>query len=170
MNSFERRNKIKEILKNTKGPIKGTSLASMMDVTRQVIVQDIAILRAEGLKVLSTPQGYVLDVLEKSKLKRVIASKHYYDRTEEELNIIVDNGGKVLDVIVEHPYYGELKGLLMLSSRYDVEKFMECLKDGKASLLSSLTEGIHLHTIEADSKETLDRIEKELKAKGFLIE
>ncbi|SNX53103.1 transcription repressor NadR [Thermoanaerobacterium sp. RBIITD] len=170
MNTFERRNKIKEILKNTKGPIKGTSLASMMDVTRQVIVQDIAILRAEGLKVLSTPQGYVLDVLEKSKLKRVIASKHYYDRTEEELNIIVDNGGKVLDVIVEHPYYGELKGLLMLSSRYDVEKFMECLKDGKASLLSSLTEGIHLHTIEADSKETLDRIEKELKAKGFLIE
>jgi transcriptional regulator of NAD metabolism len=169
MNSADRRNKIKEILKNTKEPIKGTYLASMMDVTRQVIVQDIAILRAEGLKVLSTPQGYLLDVAEKNRYKKVIACKHYFDRTEEELNIIVDNGGKVLDVIVEHPYYGELKGLLMLSSRYDVEKFMKCVRGGKALLLSTLTEGVHLHTIEADSNEILERIEDKLGEKGFLI-
>lgn len=170
MNTELRRNKIIDILKNSKEAVSGTDLAKMFSVTRQIIVQDIAILRAKGIKILSTPQGYIIDVSKKGSIKRVYASKHGYDRTEEELNLIVDNGGKVLDVIVEHPYYGELKGLLMLSSRYDVAKFMDCIKEGKAMLLSSLTEGVHLHTVEADSEDVLDRIGKALNEKGFLIE
>lgn len=76
----------------------------------------------------------------------------------------------MLDVIVEHPFYGEIKGLLMLSSRYDVSKFMGFVKEGKATLLSSLTDGVHLHTVEGENKEVLDRIQKVLKEKGFLIE
>jgi len=170
MNSAERRDKILEILKTEREPVKGNRLADVFGVTRQVIVQDIAILRAEGIKILSTPQGYILSLNYKGKYTKVIASKHYFDRTEEELNTIVDNGGKVLDVIVEHPLYGEIKGLLMISSRYDVERFMENVKNAKATLLSSLTEGVHLHTVEANSKEVLDRIEKKLKEKGFFVE
>lgn len=166
----ERRNRIAEILKDKEQAVSGSELAKMFGVTRQVIVQDIAILRAKGLKILSTPQGYIIEVSKKDTVKRVFASRHGYDRTEEELNLIVDNGGKVLDVIVEHPFYGELKGLLMLSSRYDVIKFMECIKEGKAMLLSSLTEGVHLHTVEAGSEDSLNRIEKVLHEKGFLIE
>lgn len=166
----ERRTKIIEILKNTKEAISGSDLAKLLGVTRQVIVQDIAILRAKGIRILSTPQGYVLDLEKENSVKRVFAVKHGYDRTEEELNLIVDNGGKVLDVIIEHPFYGELKGVLMLSSRYDVSKFMEFVKEGKATLLSSLTEGVHLHTVEADSEAVLNRIHKVLKEKGFLIE
>ncbi|MDI3310062.1 MAG: transcription repressor NadR [Thermoanaerobacterium sp.] len=170
MNSAERRDRILDILKAEEGPVKGNRLADILGVTRQIIVQDIAILRAEGIKILSTPQGYILSSSDKGKYTKVIASKHYFDRTEEELNTIVDNGGKVLDVIVEHPLYGEIRGLLMISSRYDVERFMDSVENGKATLLSSLTEGVHLHTIEADSKEVLDRIEKKLKEKGFFVE
>jgi hypothetical protein len=166
----ERRNKIVEILKNAKEPISGSDLAKRFGVTRQIIVQDIAILRAKGIKILSTPQGYVIDTAKENTVKRVFAVKHGYERTEEELNLIVDNGGKVLDVIVEHPFYGEIKGLLMLSSRYDVSKFMGFVKEGKATLLSSLTDGVHLHTVEAENEEVLDRIQKALEEKGFLIE
>ncbi|ADQ07889.1 3H domain protein [Caldicellulosiruptor hydrothermalis 108] len=170
MRTEERRNKIIEILKNAKKAISGTELAKLFGVTRQVIVQDIAILRAKGIKILSAPQGYIIDHTKENSIKRVFAVKHECERTEEELNLIVDNGGKVLDVIVEHPLYGELRGLLMLSSRYDVSKFMEFVKEGKAKLLSSLTGGVHLHTVEADSEEVLNRIQKILKEKGFLME
>ncbi|AZT89616.1 transcription repressor NadR [Caldicellulosiruptor changbaiensis] len=170
MRTEERRNKIIEILKNAKKAISGTELAKLFGVTRQVIVQDIAILRAKGIKILSTPQGYIIDHTKENSIKIVFAVKHECERTEEELNLIVDNGGKVLDVIVEHPLYGELRGLLMLSSRYDVSKFMEFVKEGKAKLLSSLTGGVHLHTVEADSEEVLNRIQKILKEKGFLME
>ncbi|HHW57493.1 MAG TPA: transcription repressor NadR [Clostridia bacterium] len=170
MTAQERRKKILEILKEAKEPISGSELAKKFNVTRQIIVQDIAILRAKGIKILSTPQGYMVDRIQENRVKRVFAVKHGYDRTEEELNLIVDNGGKVLDVIVEHPYYGEIKGLLMLSSRYDISKFMECIKEGKATLLSSLTDGVHLHTVEAENEEALKRIQEALKEKGFLIE
>lgn len=170
MTAKERREKILEILKEAKEPVSGSELAKIFGVTRQIIVQDIAILRAKGSRIISTPQGYIVDLVREGTKKRVFAVKHGYERTEEELNLIVDNGGKVLDVIVEHPYYGELKGLLMLSSRYDVAKFMEVIKKEKAALLSSLTGGVHLHTVEAESDEALDRIEKALRDKGFLIE
>ncbi|MGB9679500.1 MAG: transcription repressor NadR [Thermoanaerobacteraceae bacterium] len=171
MNSQERRNSIVDILSKTLEPISGSELAKKFNVTRQIIVQDVAILRAEGVKIISTPQGYIKDFSTNGGfIKKVFAVRHDYDRTEEELNLIVDNGGKVLDVIVEHPFYGEIKGLLMVSSRYEVKQFMRYIENGKTTLLSSLTEGVHLHTVEAKDLETLERIQKALKEKGFLIE
>ena len=58
MNAGERRERIVEILSSSTQPVTGTSLASVLGVTRQVIVQDVAVLRARGEKILATPKGY----------------------------------------------------------------------------------------------------------------
>ena len=152
-------------------PIKGTELAEKFGVSRQVIVQDIALLRAKGEDILATPQGYI--VLKKEKaanIVRTIACKHTgYKEIEDELTTVVDMGGKVLDVIVEHPLYGEIKSPLMISSRLDVEEFMKNLKATNAEPLSSLTDGVHIHSIEAKNEETLKKIKAGLEEKGYLI-
>ncbi|MDI6601651.1 MAG: transcription repressor NadR [Thermoanaerobacteraceae bacterium] len=168
MDAEARRHRIIEILE--KGDVvSGSELSSRLGVSRQVVVQDIAILRAAGKKILSTPQGYCLEGNMQRKT-RIFACKHDMDKVYEELSTIVDYGGKVLDVIVEHPIYGELKGYLMISSRYDLDNFMKSIKESQGKLLSSLTGGVHLHTVEAESEAVLDRIEKALREKGFLMD
>jgi transcriptional regulator of NAD metabolism len=166
----ERRNCIKEILMNAEGPVTGSQLANRFKVSRQVIVQDIALLRASGQDILATPQGYLaVTAFTGTKILRTFAVKHDFEGLEKELYIFVDNGGKVLDVIVEHPLYGELKGMLMLSTRRDVEEFMKNLHSSNAQPLSLLTEGVHLHTIEADHPETMEMIERDLEKGGILL-
>ena len=171
MESTERRSEILNSLKQLEKPIKGTELAEKFGVSRQVIVQDIALLRAKGEDILATPQGYI--VLKKEKaanIVRTIACKHTgYKEIEDELTTVVDMGGKVLDVIVEHPLYGEIKSPLMISSRLDVEEFMKNLKATNAEPLSSLTGGVHIHSIEAKDEETLEKIKAGLGKKGYLI-
>ncbi len=151
-------------------PVAGTDLARHFRVSRQCVVQDIAILRAERNDILSTPQGYRLPVARASDTQReVIACQHGPERTEEELNILVDNGVRVLDVIVEHALYGEMRGSLMIESRADVQDFLRRWGSTKASLLSSLTRGVHLHTVEASRGETIARAKAELQRRGFLL-
>lgn len=171
MDSNSRRECIVKSLTEKEDPIKGTELANMFDVSRQVIVQDIAILRAAGEKILATPQGYMMMSLkENNKLIRAIVCKHFgYDEIEDELKTIIDLGGKVLDVIVDHPLYGEIKSPLMLNSRIDIQRFMDNLKEEQAEPLSSLTEGVHIHNIELPNEETYNRIKDELFKKGYLI-
>jgi len=165
----ERKQKILDNLKNN-GYLKGSELANIYNVTRQVIVKDIAILRAEGNDIIATPNGYFLNNLsEKNKIRKIIATKHKEDRLGRELEIMIDNGGKVLDVIVEHPIYGEIKANLMLDNRVDLASFMEKLKSKSAKPLSSLTDGMHLHTVEGDSQKILELIVYELDQEGFLI-
>lgn len=168
MDAAARRCRIIEMLENG-GVISGSELSSRLGVSRQVIVQDIAIMRAEGKKILSTPQGYRLEGNMQRKT-RIFACRHGMEDVYEELSTIVDYGGKVLDVIVEHPVYGELKGYLMISSRYDLDNFMRSIKESQGKLLSSLTEGVHLHTVEAESEAALERIEKALREKGFIMD
>lgn len=165
----KRRVKILLELKNKKY-IKGSDLAKFFKVTRQVIVKDIAILRAEGNDIIATPNGYFLheDSLEE-KIIQIIVTRHQADSMERELEIIIDNGGKVLDVIVEHPVYGEIRANLMLDNRADLSNFLEKSRNKKAKPLSSLTDGVHIHTIQADSREIIDRIIKQLNKEGFLI-
>lgn len=164
-----RKKRILEELKNS-GYLKGSELAEIFSVTRQVIVKDIAILRAEGNDIFATPRGYFLNIPGTAdRIRKVIATKHGRDNIERELEIIIDNGGKVLDVIVEHPVYGEIKANLMLENRTDLILFMENTERRKAKPLSSLTNGVHLHTIESDSQEILDRIVYNLDQEGFLI-
>lgn len=159
---------INELLENSK-PITGAALAKKYSVSRQVIVQDIALLRAQGIHVISTGEGYFISQPNEGMIKRAITVKHYMSDIEEELNIIVDNGGNVLNVIVSHPIYGEIEVDMMISSRKSVQKFMKSMSSNNFVPLMHLTGGEHLHIIEAEDEETLDDIENELFKKGYLV-
>jgi hypothetical protein len=168
MNSEDRRKKIGELLGESDNPIKGGSLADRMGVTRQVIVKDIAMLRASGEKIISTPEGYLKQKDQRHYQRRVFAVVHGSGEIEDELSTIVKFGGIIEDVIVEHELYGELRGMLMLKTLYDVQRFVEKVKSSKSEPLMALTGGIHLHTVMSESSEILDRIEEELRGKGYL--
>ncbi|WFA08368.1 transcription repressor NadR [Tissierella sp. Yu-01] len=171
METSERREAILDILNNTEVPVKGTALAEEFGVTRQVIVQDIAILRARGINILATAQGYMIPIkIDKRALeKKVLCNHKGITQMEEELNIIVDLGGKILDVIVDHPLYGEIKSPINVESRHEVSEFINNIKDTNAEPLSSLTQGLHLHTIEVKDEETYKRIKKALEDKRYLV-
>ncbi len=166
----KRRQLILKWLKEADAPISGNQLASRTNVSRQVIVQDISLLKAGNEPIMATPQGYIF-AEETSFLgeRRVIAVKHNKEQAAEELNILVDHGVTVVDVIVDHPIYGEITASLHLKSRFDVEKFIKKLQTTGATMLSGLTDGTHLHTLEADTKEQIDLAIQELDKAGFLI-
>ena len=170
MTGEERRTKIIEILRSSEEPVSGAELAKRLHVSRQVIVQDIALLRAVNRNIISTTRGYVLYIQEVQKVNRCFLVKHSDEEIEDELCTIVDNGGKVLDVIVMHDIYGEIITGLIIKSRNDVYDFVDKLKSRKTLPLKDLTGGVHLHTVEADSEAILDSIEKKLKEKKYLIE
>lgn len=169
MDGTKRRAEIFKILSSSKEPITGSALAKRFEVSRQVIVQDVAVLRAEGKDIIATPQGYLITKNQEPKLRQVIACQHDQADLAKELNIIVDHGGTVVDVIVEHPLYGELKGVLNLKSRYDVQKFMDKLESSNAKPLCFLTEGVHLHTIEAEDERVLQQIKTALTEAEILL-
>ncbi len=169
MDGEQRREEILKQLQKDRRPISGAYLSKCLDVTRQVIVQDIALLRASGNDILATARGYIFNQDTGSMIQRVVWVKHTSDESEDELNIIIDNGGRVRNVIIMHPIYGELVADLMLKTRREVKQFVDKLKTTKATTLLSLTEGIHMHTIEASTEEELDIIEEELNARGYLI-
>lgn len=165
----ERRRRIIAWMRAHGAPVRGGELAKRLRVSRQCLVQDVAILRASGEEILATPQGYRLPKGSIRSHQVLLACKHAPERTEEELQILVDNGVKVLDVIVEHPLYGELRGALMIESRTDVQDFLERVRSSRASLLSSLTRGVHLHTVEASRPEMIARAKTALRSHGFLL-
>lgn len=171
MEAWERRERMLNLLKNSNKPIKGTELSNMYQVTRQVIVQDIALLRARGENILATPQGYVIPKMSKKNymVKKIVCKHAKNSEMEDELKIIVDLGGKVIDVIVEHPLYGEIRGQLEIRSKLDLDEFIDNFRKTKAEPLSSLTEGIHLHTIEVENEEVFLKIKEALKNKNYLI-
>ena len=82
---------------------------------------------------------------------------------------MVDNGCQVVDVVVEHPIYGQLTGQLHLSSRYDVQEFSRSISESSAKPLSDLTGGIHLHTLRCPSEAAFQRVRSALEAEGFLL-
>lgn len=157
---------ILEIQKSDK-PVSASKLASRFGVSRQIIVGDIALLRAAGKQIIATPRGYILED-KPHPLEKKIAVCHGDDLLAKELYTIIDLGGMVVDVIVEHPIYGQLVGNLHLASRYDIDQFLNKVKT--ATPLSKLTSGVHLHTIRYPSIEVLERIEKALKEEGILLE
>jgi len=164
-----RRQRIIAWMRSHGGPVRGGELAKRLRVSRQCLVQDVAILRASGEEILATPQGYRLPKGPIRPHRALLACKHAPERTEEELQTFVDNGVKVLDVIVEHPLYGELRGALMIESRADVQDFLNHVRSSHASLLSSLTRGVHLHTVEASRPEMIARAKTALRRRGFLL-
>jgi len=166
MNGEERRTKIIELLKASNTPLSGTSLAGQLGVSRQVIVQDMALLRANSHTIVSTNQGYLLS--EDATVSRVFKVIHTDEQVEEELSLIVDCGGRVDDVFVSHKIYDIVKAPMNIRSRLDIRRFMDRLNSGKSSLLKNVTGGYHYHTVSADSEEILDYILQELDKKGFL--
>ena len=161
---MSRRDEILTEIKKSDVPVSAGTLAKKFHVSRQIIVGDVALLRAEGNKIIATPRGYVLE--EKKVLERKIAVCHTKEQIQEELYTIVDMGGFVKDVIVEHEFYGELCGKMHIASRYDVDCFLKRVQ--QVEPLSHLTHGLHLHTITFPDEETFHRIEKALEEKGFL--
>ena len=164
----QRRNTILSLLAESEHPISASALAQHCGVTRQVIVGDIALLRASGSNIAATARGYVLSQTGSGLLRR-LACRHVAADTAAELNTIVDCGCTVVDVSVEHPVYGEITGTLGLSSRYDVEQFVQRMDSADALPLSSLTEGVHLHTVLCPDEERFVRLREKLAAEGFLF-
>ena len=168
MEGNKRRENIIKILNQRSEPISGGELSKLLGVSRQVIVQDIALLRASDINILSTTKGYLLYPSDYPRVKRTIKVKHTTEQIEDELCTIVDNGGKVLDVFVIHEIYGEIATELVIRNRQDVYDFVKKVKEKQIVPLKELTAGVHLHTIEADSEKTLDRIENALREKKYL--
>lgn len=167
MRGEERRSALMDILRASVGPVSATALAEHLGVSRQIIVGDVALLRAGGENIAATPRGYIC-TRETCALRRTVACSHSAEQTGDELRIFVDNGCTVVDVIVEHPVYGQLVGALDLRSRYDVEEFLH--RSAGAAPLSSLTEGLHLHTLLCPDDAALARVKNQLREKGFLFE
>lgn len=164
----ERRNKIVELLLNSKEPLSGAALGKTTGVSRQVVVQDIALLRTQGHEILATPRGYVLET--PAHATRLIKVCHTEEQTEQELTAIVDLGGWVEDVMVNHRAYGKVQASLLIKSRRDIQNLKEQLKTGKSALLMNLTSGYHFHHICAENEEILDEIQNRLQEMGFLAE
>lgn len=168
MNTNERRERILDYLKAADHPLSATALAQKLSVSRQIIVGDVALLRAAGADITATPRGYVLE-RPRTGFIRTVACLHSGEAMEQELTLIVDQGCTVENVIVEHPVYGQLTGPLDLSSRYDIYEFMRKVSENGARPLSALTDGIHLHTLRCPSQEAFDRTAAALEKAGFLV-
>jgi len=168
MNGTERRAYILELLRETKEPLSGSALARRLGVSRQIIVQDMALLRARAdLEIISTYQGYLIHQTEEP-CRRVFKVRHSGDRTEEELQAIVDLGGRVEDVFVYHSVYGVVRGQLNIASRKDIQEFMDRLKRSSSAPLMQITDDYHYHTVAAEDEQTLEQIQQRLKELQFL--
>ena len=164
----KRRAELLECLAAADAPVSASVLAAQFSVSRQIIVGDIALLRASGADISSTPRGYIINHTQQGLLC-TLACVHSCEDTAKELNIMVDNGCTVVDVIVEHPIYGQISGRLDLSSRYDVLQFVEKLSGENAPPLSSLTGGVHLHTLLCPNEAAYRRVRDELAKENLLF-
>ena len=164
----ERRRAVALALEEADGPVSAAVLAERFSVSRQIIVGDVALLRAGGADITATPRGYLLGRGSPGIVRRV-ACVHSPEDMGRELNAIVDAGGEVVDVIVEHPVYGQLTGLLGVRSRYDVREFLNRVEAHGARPLSDLTGGIHLHTIRCPDEKTFQRVEGSLQNENILL-
>ena len=164
---MDRKAAIIEAIRTSETPVSASALARKLHVSRQIIVGDIALIRASGTQIIATPRGYVWE-RSNAGSERKIAVLHAPQQMREELYTIVDQGAEVVDVIVEHPTYGQLVGQLQLSSRYDVDQFIDRMQDNEP--LSQLTHGVHLHTIRCRDAAVFERVENALRKKGLLYE
>lgn len=170
MDAATRRGAVTQALQSAQAPRSATALAQEFGVSRQVIVGDIALLRAGGLAVSATPRGYVLDDETAPGIKKVVACTHGAQEMEQELQIMVDNGCTVEDVVVEHPTYGQLTGPLGLSNRYEVSEFIRTVEKFGVKPLSDLTGGVHLHTIRCPDEAAYRRVMQALAEAGMLFQ
>lgn len=166
MKAAERRKAIVNRLLSSEEAVSGSALAEAFGVSRQIIVQDVAVLKGSGFEILSTHNGYVI---QRSPLKeRVFKLHHTTEQTEDELNVIVDNGGTVADVFVWHKVYGKVSAPLNIFSRLQVKQFIEGVRTGKSTELMAITGGYHYHTVRAESDAVLNTIGALLADRGYI--
>ena len=172
MNGEQRRTTIHQMLLHTEQPLTGTALARDLHVSRQVIVQDIALMRAEDIPILSTNKGYLLrpEAVRSSQPKRVFFVRHTTAQVLEEFMAVIDLGGRILDVAVEHELYGSIRVDMLIENAQDARDFVERLEACRDNPLKCLTDDCHFHTVAAPSEKLLDLIEAELRTKGLLEE
>ncbi len=168
MDGKARRRRILELIQSSSSPVSGASLARACGVSRQVIVQDIARIRSAGYELLSTSKGYVMP--SSRRPTRLVKVAHDPQRVEEELFLVVDLGGVIEDVLVNHRTYGRVSAPLHIASRREAELFVQEIASSKSTLLSTVTSGYHYHHISAATETLLDEIEQALHARGFLVE
>lgn len=164
----KRREIIKDMMRQAERPLSGTALGKATGVSRQVVVQDIALLRTEGCPIVATARGYILN--EEKQTMRLFKVCHGNDETEDELKTIVDLGGCVQDVMINHRVYGKMSAPLNIKNRRDIQRFMNDIKSGKSSPLMNVTSGYHFHHVSAEQEEILDEIEQALREKHYLTE
>ena len=172
MSGEKRRENLLKILQESTNPVSGTELAEKFNVSRQIVVQDIALLRAKNHEIISTHKGYILN--DEETFKRVFKVKHTTEQIPDELNLIVDLGGVVDDVFVYHKVYPGMRHEILNEREkekvyHDVKKYIEGIESGVSTPLMQITSEYHYHTVSADSKETLDEIQKELDESGYLV-
>ncbi|MCL2169901.1 MAG: transcription repressor NadR [Defluviitaleaceae bacterium] len=169
MNAKLRREKILEIITKSQDAVTASKLASILNVSRQVIVGDVALIRAGGHSVIATAKGYIIPQAAPALgFCGTIACKHSASDTRAELMLITSLGAVVVDVTIEHEFYGEITGQLNLKTPEDVEAFIAA-SSGNPKLLSELTGGIHLHTIYCRDKVHFEQIKVALEGAGFLL-
>lgn len=167
MKADERRKEMITFLMSEHKPVSGAILAKRFGVSRQIIVQDISVLKAAGYEILSTHRGYV--VYQTPLIERVFKVMHTTEQTEDELNCIVDLGGTVVDVFVWHKVYGKMEAKLGIFSRLHVKQFIEGVRSGKSSELMNITGGYHYHTVRAETEEILEQIGKVLQERNYIV-
>lgn len=167
MKSSERRKSLITLLLNSQEPLSGGDLAEKFGVSRQIIVGDIAVLRASGYEIISTHHGYIVN--ETPLVERVFKVRHSREQTEDELSLIVGLGGTVVDVFVWHKVYGKLEAKLNIFSDMHIRQFIEGVRSGKSTELMNITGGYHYHTVRAESEEILDSIYSALEERGYIV-
>lgn len=166
MKAADRRKAIANLLLSSTEAVSGGKLSEEFGVSRQIIVQDITVLKGWGYDILSTHNGYII---QKTPLKeRVFKVYHTTEETEDELNTIVNLGGTVVDVFVWHKVYGKMTAPLNIFSVLNIKQFIEGVRSGKSTELMNITGGYHYHTVRAESEAALDEIEQALKTKNYI--
>jgi len=170
MHGNERRECIRRDLKKSLKAIKGSELATKYEVSRQVIVQDIALLRAVGEQIISTGDGYIYFSYHMNKPKRVFAVRHDQTNIEKEMDAVLEFDGTVLNVFIHHPIYGDLVADMVIEDKVQKREYIKRCSEVEFTPLMALTDNYHFHTVEANSEEDLDSIESLLRKNGFLVE
>lgn len=168
LTSADRRSQIQTKLAERQAPITANQFAKQFGVSRQTIVGDVALLRAQGEGIVATPQGYQYE--QATAEEAIIVCQHTPEQTAHELQLIIEAGGTVKDVIIDHAVYGQLRGQLQIRTQADINLFVGKLRHNRAHLLSELTGGVHLHTIGFTTAAQLVAIKAALRKAGYLVE
>lgn len=169
MKNQDRRKKILEILRNSSSPVTGDQLAKDLDVSRQVIVLDMALLRSAGNAIVSTRRGYQINGRSLTMDFECRYKAMDTDGVMEEMNIVVDNGGMIVSITLLPDFCGPIQAFLNLKNRRDVKQYLENFRTYNIPLIATLSKGLHTLTVAADSQEELEAIRQSLQEAGILI-